>query len=69
MLWAPEIPIWFSLVFIGATITVAAVASLIKTRNDDRRPSVDSGSSDDESTAADAAPGNTISTGNKKERS
>jgi tellurite resistance protein TerC len=32
MLWAPEIPIWFSLLFIGATIAVATVASLIKTR-------------------------------------
>ena len=32
MLWAPEIPIWFSLVFIAATIAVATVASLIKTR-------------------------------------
>lgn len=30
--WAPEIPIWFSLLFIGATIAVATVASLIKTR-------------------------------------
>jgi tellurite resistance protein TerC len=34
MLWAPEIPIWFSLLFIGATIAVATVASLIKTRRD-----------------------------------
>jgi tellurite resistance protein TerC len=32
--WVPEIPIWFSLVFIGATIAVATVASLIKTRGD-----------------------------------
>ncbi|WP_394280429.1 TerC family protein [Microbacterium sp.] len=32
MLWAPEIPIWFSLLFISLTITVAAVASLIRTR-------------------------------------
>ncbi len=32
ILWAPEIPIWFSLLFIGATITVATVASLAKTR-------------------------------------
>jgi len=32
--WAPEIPIWFSLLFIGATIAVATVASLVKTRND-----------------------------------
>ncbi len=30
--WAPEIPIWFSLLFIGATIAVATVASLMKTR-------------------------------------
>ncbi|MDO9397697.1 MAG: TerC family protein [Herbiconiux sp.] len=34
LLWVPEIPIWFSLVFIGATITVATVASLLKTRGD-----------------------------------
>ncbi|GAB3632786.1 TerC family protein [Microbacterium shaanxiense] len=32
--WAPEIPIWFSLLFIALTITVATVASLIKTRGD-----------------------------------
>jgi tellurite resistance protein TerC len=30
----PEIPIWLSLVFIAATITVATVASLVKTRRD-----------------------------------
>ncbi len=30
--WAFDIPIWFSLLFIGATITVATVASLVKTR-------------------------------------
>jgi tellurite resistance protein TerC len=30
--WAPEIPIWFSLLFIGATIAVATVASLVRTR-------------------------------------
>ncbi|WP_378144975.1 TerC family protein [Cnuibacter sp. UC19_7] len=30
--WIPEIPIWFSLLFIAATITVATVASLAKTR-------------------------------------
>ncbi|MFT2817531.1 TerC family protein [Leifsonia sp. A12D58] len=29
--WAPEIPIWFSLVFIGATVAVATIASLRKT--------------------------------------
>lgn len=34
MLWAPEIPIWFSLLFIAATIVVATVASLAKTRRD-----------------------------------
>ncbi|MGZ4659966.1 MAG: TerC family protein, partial [Arthrobacter sp.] len=32
LLWVPEIPIWFSLAFIGATILVATVASLVKTR-------------------------------------
>jgi tellurite resistance protein TerC len=32
VLWAPEIPIWFSLLFIAATIAVATVASLLKTR-------------------------------------
>ncbi|MGV8858723.1 TerC family protein [Rhodoglobus sp.] len=32
LLWVPEIPISFSLIFISATITVATVASLIKTR-------------------------------------
>lgn len=37
MLWAPEIPIWFSLLFIAATIAVATIASLMKTRNDARR--------------------------------
>lgn len=34
MLWAPEIPIWFSLLFIAGTIAVATVASLMKTRRD-----------------------------------
>jgi tellurite resistance protein TerC len=34
MLWAPEIPIWFSLLFIAATIAVATAASLLKTRGD-----------------------------------
>ncbi|RUQ87031.1 TerC family protein [Labedella gwakjiensis] len=34
MLWAPEIPIWFSLAFIGLTIAVATVLSLRKTRGD-----------------------------------
>ena len=53
MLWAPEIPIWFSLVFIGATIAVATVASLAKTRRDDRRAAVDSSSA---GTPADTAP-------------
>ncbi|GAA1469959.1 tellurium resistance protein TerC [Microbacterium thalassium] len=35
--WLPEIPIWFSLLFIAATITVATVASLAKTRRDRAR--------------------------------
>jgi tellurite resistance protein TerC len=35
--WAPEIPIWFSLLFIGATIAIATFASLAKTRHDDRK--------------------------------
>ena len=30
--WAFDIPIWFSLLFIGTTIAVATIASLIKTR-------------------------------------
>ncbi|GAA2172105.1 TerC family protein [Agrococcus versicolor] len=30
--WAPEIPIWLSLAFIGTTIAVATVASLVATR-------------------------------------
>jgi tellurite resistance protein TerC len=34
VLWAPEIPIWFSLLFIAATVAVATVASLVKTRRD-----------------------------------
>ncbi|MFJ6653480.1 TerC family protein [Microbacterium sp. NPDC091313] len=34
LLWVPEIPIWFSLLFIGATIAVATIASLAKTRHD-----------------------------------
>jgi tellurite resistance protein TerC len=37
LLWVPEIPIWFSLLFIGATIAVATVASLAKTRGDARK--------------------------------
>jgi tellurite resistance protein TerC len=32
LLWVPEIPIWFSLLFIAATILVATAASLAKTR-------------------------------------
>lgn len=37
VLWAPEIPIWFSQLFVSATIAVATVASLVKTRADRRR--------------------------------
>lgn len=32
LLWVPEIPIWFSLLFIGCTIAVSTFASLRKTR-------------------------------------
>jgi tellurite resistance protein TerC len=35
--WAPEIPIWLSLVVIFGTIALTAVASLAKTRRDVRR--------------------------------
>ena len=34
--WAPEIPIWVSLTVILGTLTVATLASLLKTRNDAR---------------------------------
>ncbi|KTS13697.1 TerC family protein [Microbacterium testaceum] len=34
LLWVPEIPIWFSLLFIAATVAVATWLSLRKTRND-----------------------------------
>ena len=33
----PEIPIWLSLLFIAATIVVATVASLLKTRGDENK--------------------------------
>ncbi|WP_395401997.1 TerC family protein [Arthrobacter sp. UC242_113] len=33
LLWVPEIPIWFSLLFIAAAILVATAASLVKTRS------------------------------------
>ena len=36
--WAPEIPIWFSLLFIGLTIAIATVLSLRKTRGDAKVP-------------------------------
>jgi len=35
--WAPEIPIWLSLAVIIGTLTVATVASLLKTRGDSAR--------------------------------
>lgn len=38
LLWVPEIPISFSLLFIGSTIAVATIASLIKTRGTRSRP-------------------------------
>jgi len=37
LLWVPEIPIWFSLLFIAATVAVATFLSLRKTRNDDKK--------------------------------
>lgn len=37
--WAFDIPIWFSLLFIGTTIAVATVASLLKTRGQPVRAS------------------------------
>ncbi|MBD8206287.1 TerC family protein [Microbacterium sp. CFBP 8790] len=37
LLWVPEIPIWFSLLFIAATVAVATFLSLRKTRNDDQK--------------------------------
>ncbi|RXZ51926.1 TerC/Alx family metal homeostasis membrane protein [Agromyces binzhouensis] len=42
----PEIPIWLSLLFIAATIAVATVASLVKTRGDRRTPTNDRQSTD-----------------------
>lgn len=39
--WAPEIPIWFSLLFIAATIAVAAIASLLRTRRVAERADAD----------------------------
>jgi tellurite resistance protein TerC len=48
--WAPEIPIWFSLLFIAATIAVATVASLIKTR---RTPASIDSSTDTTATITD----------------
>jgi tellurite resistance protein TerC len=53
MLWAPEIPIWFSLVFIGATIAVATVLSLRKTRGGHVDPPTVDGD-DERSITADA---------------
>lgn len=38
LLWIPEIPISISLLFIAATITVATVASLLKTRGTQTHP-------------------------------
>jgi tellurite resistance protein TerC len=40
--WAPEIPIWLSLTVIVGTLVVTAVASLAKTRRDDRLAKVGS---------------------------
>ena len=38
--WAPDIPIWLSLVVIVATLAVTAAASLAKTRRDGRRAAI-----------------------------
>ncbi|WP_404446621.1 TerC family protein [Microbacterium marinum] len=54
MLWAPEIPIWFSLLFIAATIAVATVASLIKTRRDPGKTDRDEVRGEQVTTAKDA---------------
>ncbi len=43
LLWVPEIPIWFSLLFIGLTIAVATAASLLKTRKDARAEGLEAG--------------------------
>jgi len=40
--WAPEIPTWLSLAFILGTLAVATIASLLKTRHDDRVSSPES---------------------------
>jgi tellurite resistance protein TerC len=80
MLWVPEIPIWFSLVFIGATIAVATIASLMKTRRDDKRTALETeaagalpGSSDADSTvtsaSASASSSDTGTTHTQKEHS
>ena len=37
--WAPEIPIWLSLLVIIGTLAVTTVASLIKSRRDEQRES------------------------------
>jgi len=35
--WAPEIPIWLSLTIIVSTLSIATVASLVKSARDKRR--------------------------------
>ncbi|MBN9225161.1 MAG: tellurium resistance protein TerC [Microbacterium sp. SCN 70-27] len=56
MLWAPEIPIWFSLLFIGATVTVATIASLVVTHRRGRLapPDADAIASAEDTAPADA---------------
>ncbi len=39
--WAPEIPIWFSLTFIAATVAVATIASLVVTRRREAKAAAD----------------------------
>ena len=55
--WAPEIPIWFSLLFIGATIAVATVASLLKTRGDRARAEAEKATGAERSVPSGETPG------------
>ncbi|APF35408.1 tellurium resistance protein TerC [Microbacterium sp. AISO3] len=54
LLWVPEIPIWFSLLFIAATVAVATVASLAKTRGDKAKNDREQVQGEEITTATDA---------------
>lgn len=54
LLWVPEIPIWFSLLFIAATVAVATVASLAKTRGDRQKSDRETVQGEEITTADDA---------------